>query len=123
MEVSRRTFIKTTLIGGAGVSVFGFSLAPVYAQTQGLKIARTTETRSTCPYCAVSCGVILHTLGDRAKNVKPSVVHVEGDPDHPISRGSLCPKGVTLKDDILHKNRLLVPKVRRPGSDRWEDIS
>ncbi len=37
MEVSRRTFIKTTLIGGAGVTVFGFSLAPVYAQTQGLK--------------------------------------------------------------------------------------
>ncbi len=60
MEVSRRTFIKTTIIGGAGLSAFGFSLAPVYAQTQGLKIARTTETRSTCPYCSVSCGVIIH---------------------------------------------------------------
>ena len=45
MDVSRRTFLKTTVIGGAGVTVFGFSLAPVYAQTQGLKIARTTETR------------------------------------------------------------------------------
>src|SRR5437764_8697955 len=81
MEVSRRTFIKTTLIGGAGVSVFGFSLAPVYAQTQGLKIARTTETRSTCPYCSVSCGVIIHTLGDKSKNAIPQVVHVEGDPE------------------------------------------
>ena len=67
-----------------------------------LKIARTTETRSTCPYCSVSCGVIIHTLGDKAKNVKPSVVHVEGDPDHPINRGTLCPKGITLKDDIQH---------------------
>src|SRR5207237_4722330 len=123
MEVSRRTFIKTTLIGGAGVSVFGFSLAPVYAQTQGLKIARTTETRSTCPYCAVSCGVIIHTLGDKAKNVKPAVVHVEGDPDHPINRGTLCPKGATLRDDINNPNRLTVPKVRRPGSDKWEEIS
>src|SRR5213596_2711976 len=123
MEVSRRTFIKTTLIGGAGVTVFGFSLAPVYAQTQGLKIARTTETRSICPYCAVSCGVIIHTLGDKSKNAIPAVVHVEGDPDHPISRGSLCPKGITLKDDITHKNRLIMPKVRRPGSDKWEDIS
>src|SRR5436190_11170431 len=123
MEVSRRTFIKTTLIGGAGVSVFGFSLAPVYAQTQGLKIARTTETRSTCPYCSVSCGVIIHTLGDKAKNVTPQVVHVEGDPDHPINRGTLCPKGSSLQQDIVNSRRLLKPQVRRPGSDHWEDIS
>src|SRR5882757_800303 len=122
MEVSRRTFIKTTLIGGAGVTVFGFNLAPVYAQTQGLKIARTTETRSTCPYCSVSCGVIIHTLGDRAKNAVPQVVHVEGDPDHPINRGTLCPKGASLEQDILNDRRLLKPQVRRPGSDRWEEI-
>jgi formate dehydrogenase major subunit len=88
-----------------------------------LKIARTTETRSTCPYCAVSCGVIIHTIGDKAKNVTPAVVHVEGDPDHPINRGTLCPKGATLRDDINNPNRLLKPKVRRPGSDHWEDIS
>src|SRR3954467_9040270 len=123
MEVSRRTFIKTTLIGGAGVSVFGFSLAPVYAQTQGLKIARTSETRSTCPYCSVSCGVIIHTLGDRAKNAVAQVVHVEGDPDHPINRGTLCPKGASLEQDILNSRRLTKPQVRRPGSDHWEDIS
>src|SRR5690349_292606 len=123
MEVSRRTFIKTTLIGGAGVSVFGFSLAPIYAQTQGLKIARTTETRSTCPYCSVSCGVIIHTLGDKAKNAVPRVVHVEGDPDHPINRGTLCPKGSSLLQDIVNDRRLLKPQVRRPGSDHWEDIS
>jgi formate dehydrogenase major subunit len=122
MDVSRRTFIKTTLIGGAGVTVFGFNLAPVYAQTQGLKIARTTETRSTCPYCSVSCGVIIHTLGDKAKNAIPQVVHVEGDPDHPINRGTLCPKGASLEQDILNDRRLLKPQVRRPGSDRWDDI-
>ena len=123
MEVSRRTFIKTTLIGGAGVSVFGFSLAPVYAQTQGLKIARTTETRSTCPYCSVSCGVIIHTLGDKAKNAIPQVVHIEGDPDHPINRGTLCPKGASLQQDIVNDRRLLKPQVRRPGATDWEDIS
>src|SRR2546428_12999323 len=123
MDASRRTFIKTALIGSTGVSAFGFRLEPVYAQTQALRISQTTETRSTCPYCAVSCGVIIHTLGDKAKNVTPAVVHVEGDPDHPISRGTLCPKGATLKDDITHKNRILTPKVRRPGSDRWEDVS
>lgn len=123
MEVSRRAFIKTTLTGGAGVSAFGFSLAPVHAQMQGLKIARTTETRSTCPYCSVSCGVIIHTLGDKAKNVTPQVVHVEGDPDHPINRGTLCPKGASLEQDILNDRRLLKPQVRRPGSDHWDDIS
>ena len=123
MDVSRRIFIKTTLIGGAGVTVFGFSLAPVYAQTQGLKIARTTETRSTCPYCSVSCGVIIHTLGDKAKNAIPQVVHVEGDPDHPINRGTLCPKGSSLEQDIMNDRRLLKPQVRRPGATDWEDIS
>jgi formate dehydrogenase major subunit len=51
------------------------------------------------------------------------VVHVEGDPDHPINRGTLCPKGSTLRDEINNPNRLTVPKVRRPGSDKWEEIS
>jgi formate dehydrogenase major subunit len=123
MDVSRRTFLKSTLVGGAGVSAFGFSLAPVYAQARELKIAHTTETRSTCPYCSVSCGVIIHTLGDRAKNAVPQVVHVEGDPDHPINRGTLCPKGASLEQDILNDRRLVAPQVRRPGSDHWENIS
>ena len=120
--MDRRTFIKTTVAGGAAVSAFGFQLMSVRAQTQALKIARTTETRSTCPYCSVSCGVIIHTLGDKAKNAIPQVVHVEGDPDHPINRGTLCPKGSSLEQDILNDRRLLKPQVRRPGSDRWEDI-
>src|SRR5687768_17620670 len=109
--------------GGVGLSAFGFDLAPIYAQTQGLNIDRSTETRSTCPYCSVSCGVIIHTIGDRAKNVTPQVVHVEGDPDHPINRGTLCPKAASLEQEIHNDRRLLKPEVRRPGSDRWEDIS
>ena len=112
MELSRRGFLKATTVGG--VIALGFDLSRAQAEVRVMKISRTTETRSICPYCAVSCGVIIHTMGDRSKNTVPSVVHVEGDPDHPISRGSLCPKGITLKDDITHKNRLLAPKVRRP---------
>jgi formate dehydrogenase major subunit len=121
MDVNRRAFIKG---GGAAVvvSVLGFDVRPAYAQSKELKIARTTETRSTCPYCSVSCGVIIHTLGDKAKNVTPQVVHVEGDPDHPINRGTLCPKGSSLYQDILNDRRLLKPQVRRAGSDHWEDI-
>jgi len=120
MELTRRGFLKATAVGST--IALGFDVALAKAEMREFKISRTTETRSICPYCAVSCGVIIHTLGDRARNVKASVVHVEGDPDHPISRGSLCPKGITLKEDITHARRLTRPKVRRPGSDKWEEI-
>jgi len=121
--VKRRTFLKGSAAAVGGAVALGFDLKEARAEMRELKIARTTETRSTCPYCSVSCGVIIHTLGDKAKNVKPAVVHVEGDPDHPINRGTLCPKGVTLREDIVSSNRLTTPKVRRPGSDKWENIS
>ena len=123
METNRRTFLKVATLGGAATTVFGFDLAPAYAQLRELKIARATETRSTCPYCSVSCGVIIYTLGDKAKNVTPQVIHVEGDPDHPINRGTLCPKGASLEQDILNERRLLKPQVRRPGATDWQDIS
>jgi len=122
MGMSRRTFLRSSIAGGAALSAFGFDVAPIFAQSRTLKISRTTETRSTCPYCSVSCGVIIHTLGDRSKNAVAQVVHVEGDPDHPINRGTLCPKGASLEQDILNDRRLLKPQVRRPGADHWEDI-
>ena len=107
MDLSRRTFLKTGLAGTVGLSALGFDLEPLQAQTASLKISRTTQTRSTCPYCSVSCGIIIHTIGDGAKNVTPQVVHVEGDPDHPINRGTLCPKGSSLLQDIVNDRRLL----------------
>jgi len=119
---TRRAFLKVGT-GAIAVSVLGFDVRKAYAQSRELKIARTTETRSTCPYCSVSCGVIIHTIGDKAKNVTAQVVHVEGDPDHPINRGTLCPKGSSLYQDILNERRLLKPQVRRAGSDHWEDIN
>ena len=121
MELTSRGFLKASVVGGS--VALGFDVSSAKAEMREFKISRTTETRSTCPYCAVGCGVIIHTLGDKARNVKGAVVHVEGDPEHPISRGTLCPKGITLRDDITHSNRLTAPKVRRPGSDKWEDIT
>jgi formate dehydrogenase major subunit len=123
MDPSRRQFLKASTLGGVAASVLGFDLTPAYAEVRELKIARTTQTRSTCPYCSVSCGVIIHTLGDRSQNVKPRVVHVEGDADHPINRGTLCPKGVTLKQNIVNDRRLTTVKYRAPGSTAWEDKS
>jgi len=123
MQATRRDFHKFTTIGGAAAAVFGFDLQPAYAQLRVLKLARASETRSICPYCAVGCGTIIYTIGDKAKNVTPQVVHVEGDPDHPTNRGTLCPKGASLEQDILNDRRLLKPQVRRPGGTEWEDIS
>jgi formate dehydrogenase major subunit len=123
VQTTRRDFLKTTTIGGLAASALGFDLAPAYAAVRELKIARTTETRSTCPYCSVSCGVIIHTLGDGSRNVKPAVVHVEGDADHPINQGTLCPKGVTLKQNIVNDRRLTKVKYRAPGSRTWEEKS
>lgn len=122
MGLSRREFFKVGT-GSAAALLLGFDAKPALAQAKELKIARTTETRSTCPYCSVSCGVIIHTLGDKAKNVTPQVVHVEGDPDHPINKGTLCPKGASLYQEILNNRRLMKPQVRRPGKTEWEDIS
>ena len=121
--MTRRAFLKVGTVGGLTASALGFDLTPLFAQVRELKIARTTETRSICPYCSVSCGVILHTLGDKSKNVRPTVVHVEGDPDHPINQGSLCPKGVTLKQNIVNDRRLTRVLYRAPGSDHWEEKS
>src|ERR1700680_2619192 len=120
---SRREFFKTAAVGGIAATFFGFDLQPAYAQLKELKIARANETRSTCPYCAVGCGVLIYTIGDKAKNVTPQVIHVEGDPDCPTNRGTLCPKGSSLEQDMLNPRRLTKPQVRRPGATDWQDLS
>ncbi len=120
MGTTRRDFFR---LGFAGASLLGFDLKPALAEARSLKISRTTETRSTCPYCSVSCGVIIHTQGDNSRNAKPFVVHVEGDPDHPINQGSLCPKGITLKNDIVNDRRLTKVLYRAPGATAFEEKS
>jgi len=118
--LSRRGFIKT---GTVATTIFGFDLRPAAAQVRELKISRTTQTHSICPYCAVGCSVVIHTLGDRASNVKPTVVHIEGDPDSPINRGTLCSKGISLKEFIVNDQRLTRPLYRAPGAADWKPIS
>src|SRR5260221_6477793 len=123
MASSGRDLLKIGAVGGAAAAVFGFDLQPAFAQLRSLKIERANETRSTCPYCSVSCGVIIYTIGDLAKNVTPQVVHVEGDPDHPINRGTLCPKGCSLEQDILNDRRIVKTTMQRPGGTECPDIS
>jgi formate dehydrogenase major subunit len=66
---------------------------------------------------------VIYTLGDKAKNVKSSIVHIEGDPDNPVNRGTLCPKGAGVMDMIQSKDRLKFPEVREPGTNEWKRIS
>ena len=119
--VSRRDFLKVSA-AGAFLTPFGFDLTPAIAQAKKFKIARTTETRSICPYCSVSCGVIVHTRGD-GKNTKKDIVHIEGDPDHPVNQGTLCPKGATLKHYVMNDRRLTTVRHRAPGASDWTQIS
>ncbi len=122
VDVSRRQLFKA---GAAAIATtaFGFDLRPAHAAVRQLKIARTTQTHSVCPYCAVGCSVVLHTLGDKARNVMPALVHVEGDPDSPINRGTLCSKGISLKQFVENDRRLTRPLYRASGASEWTTIS
>ena len=125
MDMNRRNFFRVSAAGlvGSSLVAMGFSPTAALAETRSFKLARTTETRSTCPYCSVSCGLVMYTLGDKAKNVKSTIIHVEGDPDNPVNRGTLCPKGAGVMDMIQSPNRVLHPQVREPGSNEWKRIS
>jgi formate dehydrogenase major subunit len=122
VEITRRQFFRAGA-AAAATTAFGFDLRAAAAAARELKIARTTETRSVCPYCAVGCGVVIHTLGDGAQNVKPTVVHIEGDVESPISRGTLCPKGISLKQYVVNDRRLTRPLYRAAGASEWTPLS
>jgi len=127
MELSRRGFLQATGAGVAATSLgamgFGEAEAAVAAHVRTFKLANTTETRNTCPYCSVACGIILYSKGDVRKGERAEIVHIEGDVDHPTNLGTLCPKGAALKDFVHSPSRLTQPKVRKPGSDKFEPIS
>lgn len=125
MKVNRRQFFRICAagMGGSSVTMMGFSPTPALAEVRSFKLARATETRNMCPYCSVSCGVLVYSTGDKSKNAKADIIHIEGDPDNPVNRGSLCPKGAGLLDMIKSPNRLKFPEVREAGSNEWKRIS
>jgi formate dehydrogenase major subunit len=124
-DFTRRQFLTFTSssLAGSSLALLGFSSREALAEVREFKLARATETRNTCPYCSVSCGVLMYSLGDRSKNAKASIFHIEGDPDHPVNRGTLCPKGAALIDFVHSPSRLMYPEYRAPGSDQWQRIS
>jgi formate dehydrogenase major subunit len=124
-ELTRRQFLKVTAasLAGSSLALIGFSPTAALAEVREYKLLRATETRNTCPYCSVACGVLMYSLGDGAKNAQASIFHIEGDPDHPVNRGTLCPKGAGLIDFIHSESRLKYPEYRAPGADKWQRIT
>lgn len=127
MELSRRAFLRGAGAGAAAtsLSVLGFGeVETAYAQTiRPFKLANTTETRNTCTYCSVACGILMYSRGNLAKGEKAEIIHIEGDPDHPTNRGTLCPKGAALLDFVKSETRTKYPMVRKPGSDKFERVT
>lgn len=125
MNFSRRQFFKVCAGGLAGTTAaaLGFMPSVAMSNVREYKLLRSKETRNTCTYCSVGCGLLIYSMGDGAMNAKSAIFHVEGDPDHPVNRGALCPKGAGLLDYIHSESRLRYPQYRAPGSDKWQRIS
>ncbi|THF65417.1 formate dehydrogenase-N subunit alpha [Pseudothauera nasutitermitis] len=124
MQITRRQFFKisTAGLGTSSLTALGMAPGAALAGVRQYKLLRATETRNNCTYCSVGCGLLMYSLGDGAKNAKKKIFHIEGDPDHPVSRGSLCPKGSGLIDYIHSPQRLKYPEVREAGSKEWKRI-
>lgn len=126
IDLSRRSFLRGAGAGVAGTTLgalgFGEIEAAYAASIRPFKLVNTTETRNTCTYCSVACGIILYSKGDLRKGEKAEITYIEGDADHPTNRGTLCPKGAALLSTVKSESRLLEPTIRRPGSDKREPI-
>ncbi len=114
MGVSRRDFLKisggTALLGSLGTA-----LDAAADEDQQLRIKDAKETKTICPYCSVGCGIIVHTKDGK-------VVNTEGDPDHPVSEGTLCSKGASLISIINNPTRITKPRHRAPGASDWKEV-
>jgi formate dehydrogenase major subunit len=105
--VLRQLRTDPTASGRAAQSPRHRDLAP---RTRGAKVVA-----SICPYCAVGCGQKVYVKDEK-------VVQIEGDPDSPISRGRLCPKGAATRQLVTSATRETKVKYRRPHATAWEDL-
>jgi len=121
-DISRRTFIKASVVGGVGLSALGFDLRPAFAAVRQLKIKNAKEYRTICPYCAVGCGTIAYVHGSGGLNTTNTVIHVEGDSDSPINGGTLCPKGASQMQLAISPRLRHQPLLRESGSSEWREV-
>jgi len=118
MDVTRRDFVKVSASAAAGTALgglvgLGADLGPAVARAQELRIKDAKAYPSVCPYCAVGCGTLVHT-------VEGKIVNIEGDPKSPVNEGTLCPKGAAIYQLHINPNRTTTVLHRAPGAARWE---
>ena len=97
---------------GLGEAVRSATSAGLVART----VAADRTVPSVCPYCAVGCGQRVYVKDEK-------VIQVEGDPDSPVSRGRLCPKGSATTQLVTGPSREYKVKYRRPHGTDWEELS
>jgi formate dehydrogenase major subunit len=115
-ELSRRDFLRASAGGGfalGGLLGFGMDLRAAHETVARLKIANAREVPSVCPYCAVGCGQIV-SVRDR------KIINIEGNPESPINRGTLCPKGAATYQLAVNDNRVKRVWYRAPGATEWD---
>ncbi len=120
MSISRRQFLKLTATAGgaAALSQLGFDLSPVRAYAYELYTKPAKVTHSVCCYCAVGCGLLVFTDKRTGR-----AINIEGDPEHPINEGTLCPKGSSIWQTTEASPRVTKVLYRAPHSDKWEEKS
>jgi formate dehydrogenase major subunit len=116
-EVSRREFLKFSGVG-AGTAIgaltgLGANLEPAVRLATELRIQNAQTYPSVCPYCAVGCGTLIHVVDGR-------IVNIEGNPESPVNRGTLCPKGAAIYQLHINPNRPTRVLHRSPGARNWE---
>jgi len=116
MPVTRRNFLKLSGTTAAGAFFGGTAFLTGCKSTD--KLQGTKESTTICPYCGVGCGLVVSAR-------KGKIVNIEGDPDHPINRGTLCSKGNAIYQIAVNPIQRRLDKVqyRRPGGTQWEELS
>ncbi|CAN5155289.1 hypothetical protein BH18CHL2_BH18CHL2_00090 [soil metagenome] len=121
---TRRQFLKLSSVGSAGIAAvglggLGFNLAFASEKAARRKLADTKTTPSICPYCAVGCGTLISSRHNEATGTV-DIVNIEGNPDSPISTGSLCPKGAATYQLAVNPNRVTRVMHRGPNAGDWD---
>lgn len=116
MEINRREFMKSSVAAGTALATgLGFDVSAAQTYARELKIKGAKETTSICCFCSVGCGLLVSTREGK-------VINIEGDPEHPISEGSLCAKGSSIYQVVNNPTRVMKPRYRAPGAAAWKEV-